>query len=354
MQLGPTKQSSQATLAAQTAATDNGSGLVVPKRRIVLNRRSVICAALPALVAICCTSAILLAKESATSKKGAKPPKWSADVLDAFYPDARTKLVGTRPDYEKAQSLAAGSDTADDAEVGHATSASGWSKLIDAETIETEIKRIGPNVAKLTKTPSEFKGGAYKECRRDFSVLATLFAVSAEYDGDVRWQDAAPALRDLFARAGRNCKAGSDQTFQEAVQRRQDLTDLIAGTRPKVKEAERKAEWSKVADRPPLMQRLNIAHEDRLKKWLANKGEFAAHRDDVRHESQLATAIADVIGREGFEFWDDETYATCAKDLRQAAADVSAAVEAADFERAREASNRMTKACADCHEGFRG
>jgi len=26
------------------------------------------------------------------------------DVLDAFYPDARTKLVGTRPNYEQAQS----------------------------------------------------------------------------------------------------------------------------------------------------------------------------------------------------------------------------------------------------------
>jgi hypothetical protein len=297
---------------------------------------------------------MVLAKEPAAPQKRAKPPKWSADDLAAFYPDARTKLVGTRPDYQKAQALAAGSNSADGAQPGHAKTAGGWSKLIDAETIETEIKRIGPELAKAAKTPSEFKGGSYKDCRRYFSVLATLFAVSAEYDGDVRWQDAAPALRDLFARAGHNCKAGSDQTFQEAVQRKQDLADLIAGTRPKAKEVERKADWSKVADRPPLMQRVNIAHEDRLKKWLANKGEFAAHHDEVRHESQLVAAIADVIGREGFEFWDDEKYAQCAQDLRQAAADVSAAVETDNFEQARQANNRMTKACADCHEGFRG
>ncbi len=305
-----------------------------------------------AIIAICCTS-MLFAKEPAGPKKGAKPPKWSADVLDAFYPDARTKLVGTRPDYQKAQTLAAAGNNGGNTQPGRAKTG-GWSKLIDAETIETEIKRIGPSVAKATKTPSEFKGGGYKECRRDFSVLATLFAVSAEYDGDVRWQDAAPALRDLFARAGHNCKAASDQTFQEAVQRKQDLADLVAGTRPKAKEAERKADWSKVADRPPLMQRMNIAHEDRLKKWLANKGEFTAHHDDVRHESQLVAAIADVIGREGFEFWDDEKYAKNAQDLRQAAADVSAAVEFDNFEQAQQAGNRMTKACADCHEGFRG
>ncbi len=305
------------------------------------------------MVAICCVAS-MLAKEPSGSPKRAKPPKWSADVLDAFYPDARTKLVGTRPNYESAQAIATDGQNPDKTQLGETKTASGWSKLIDAETIETEIKRTGPDLAKVAKSPSEFKGGGYKECRRHFSVLATLFAMSAEYDGDVRWQDAAPALRDLFARAGRNCKAGSDQTFQEAVQRKQDLSDLIAGNRPKTKEAERKVDWAKVADRPPLMQRMNIAHEDRLKKWLANKGEFTAHHDDVRHESQLVAAIADVIGREGFEFWDDETYAKCAQDLRQAASDMSAAVELDNFEQARQAGNRMTKACADCHEGFRG
>jgi hypothetical protein len=157
----------------------------------------------------------------------------------------------------------------------------------------------------------------------------------------------------LFARAGHNCKAGSDQTFQEAVQRKQDLADLIAGTRPKAKEADRKADWPKVSDRPPLMQRMNISHEERLKKWLANKSEFAAHHDDVKHEAQLVAAIADIIGREGFEFADDENYTKCAHELRQAATDVSTAVETDNLDQAQQAGNRMTKACADCHEGFR-
>ena len=318
-----------------------------------MNHRLVYTAALTAIVAIGCTAAMLLAEAPAGSPKRAKPPKWSADVLDAFYPDARTKLVGVRPDYEHAQAIANDGKNPDKTQAGAAKSAGGWSKLIDAETIETEIKRTGPELAKVAKSPSEFKGGGYKECRRQFSVLAVLFGVSAEYDGDVRWQDAAPALRDLFSRAGHNCKAGSDQTFQEAVLRKQDLADLIAGTRPKAKEAERKADWPKVADRPPLMQRINIAHEDRLKKWLANKGELTAHHDNVKHEAQLVAAIADIIGREGFEFADDEKYTKCAQELRQAASDVSAAVDTDNLEQAQQAGNRMTKACADCHEGFR-
>ncbi len=307
-----------------------------------------------ALAATLCCVLLSVAKPPAGPQKLARPPKWSADVLDVFYSDARTKLVGARPDYQHVDAVAAGSRDDDKSPVGAAKPGTGWSELIDGDTIETEIKRIGPDMAKATKSPSEFKGGGFKQCRRDFTVLAALFAVDAEYDGEVRWQDAAPGLRDVFARAGRNCKAASDQTYQEAVQRKQDLADLIGGNRPKMAAADRKADWAKVADRPPLMQRMNVAHQDRLTKWLANKTEFAAHHDDVKIEAQLVATIADIIGREGFEYWDDENYAKFARELRQAASDVSAAVDTDNYEQAQQASNRMTKSCTDCHEGFRG
>jgi hypothetical protein len=229
-----------------------------------------------------------------------------------------------------------------------------WSKLIDAETIETEIKRLAASVAADVTTAGEFKGGGYKECRRHFSVLAVLFGVTAEYDGEVRWHDASSGLREMFARAGFNCKVGTDSTYREASQRKQELADLIEGSRPAVPAGEPVTEWSRVADRPPLMERLQIAHEERLTKWLANEREFAQQRDNVRHEAQLVAAIAETIGREGFEFWDDADYAAYARELNESASDVAAAADRGDFQRARAAGARMTKACADCHEGFRG
>ena len=88
-------------------------------------------------------------------------------------------------------------------------------------------------VAKDVTRPRNSKAAVTKIAAGEFSVLAALFAVAAEYDGDVRWKDAAAALRDVFARAGHNCKVGTDQTFQEATQRKQDLADLISGNRPK-------------------------------------------------------------------------------------------------------------------------
>ena len=208
------------------------------------------------------------AKE-ATQPKRARPPQWMPDVLDVFVPDARTTLVGSRPDYDKSAHVATApaSPTASPTEAGNpppAAFADGWSKSIDAETIETEVKRLSQELAKTVTVPAQFKGGGYKDCRRQFSMLAALFAVAAEYDGEVRWKDAAPTIRNVFAKAGHNCKVGTDQTFQEAVRTQANLADLVAGNRPKPSAADVKANWPQVADRPPLMQRLNIAQQDRL------------------------------------------------------------------------------------------
>lgn len=275
-------------------------------------------------------------QQPATPSKYARPPKWPKDVVDTFFPDATAKLVGTRPDYGKQTPVAETGQAPGDAPQ-NAASDGGWLKLIDADTIETEIKRLAQQLNKTVTAPAQFKGGGYKDCRRDFSVLAALFAVTAEYDGEVRWKDAAPQLRNEFARAGRNCKVGTDQTFQEAKQVKQDLADLVGGTRPKSSsDAEVKADWSQVADRPPLMQRLNIAQQDRLTKWLASKQEFSNHRDEVKHEAQLIATFADIIARPGFEYADDDTYIGYARDLKKNETEVAAAVESDNYDQARQ------------------
>jgi Cytochrome C' len=309
-----------------------------------------------ALVAIATMSgATGLAKEAKAPQR-ARPPKWSADVLDAFFADAREKLEGERADYTRqATAPVAGRSANTSQPLAQAASGVGWSQIIDADTIETEIKRLAQSVAADVTTPGAFKGGAYKSCRRTFSLLAVLFAVAADYDDEVRWRDIAPGLRAQFARAGHNCKTGTDQTYREASERKQDLSDLVGGTRPQVPAADRKVEnWVEASDRPPLMQRLNVAHQDRLTKWLANEREFAAHKSDVRHEAQLVAMLGDVIGREGFEYWDDETYALYAKELRQSASEIAVSAEQGNYQQAQAALSRATKACSDCHDGYRG
>src|SRR6185369_12192887 len=91
-----------------------------------------------------------------------------------------------------------------------------WSKLISPGTIEDEVKAQVMSTAAATNTPSEFKGGGNKTARNNYTDLALMFGVIAQYDGDVRWKKDAPGLRALYARVASNCKVGTDNSFKEA------------------------------------------------------------------------------------------------------------------------------------------
>lgn len=284
--------------------------------------------------------------------KEVRPPQWSSEVLDTFFADAREKLDGERPDYGSRGEIQ-NAEASTELAVGEEAAA--WSVLVTSETLESEIKRLAQSLNKSVASPSSFKGGGFKDARRDFGELAILFAVTAQYDEDARWKDTAAGLRELFARAAQNARVGNDTTYREATQRKQDLADLIRGGRPEVPQADAKVDdWSQVAARPPLMQRLNTAHQERLLKWLADEKDFARNRDDVTHEAQIVALLANVIHRPDYEYAADDTFVEYAQQLQQAASDIAAGANANNFQQAREAINRATNACADCHDGYRG
>src|SRR5205823_9188307 len=138
-----------------------------------------------------------------------------------FFADAfKEGLVGERPaDLGKAPDGAVGNalrgvpgtaSSALDSGSGAALG-SGWSRLISAATIEDTIKSLKQQVDKEVMTLSDFKSGGNKLARRDYSLLAMLFAIASEYDGDVRWKKDAAATRDAFARSAANFKVATDQ-----------------------------------------------------------------------------------------------------------------------------------------------
>ena len=306
--------------------------------------------------------ALLSAASEAQSRRKAKvsralPPEWPTTVSDVFLPDASEKLVGERPNYSSAATVAATSGGT--AEVADGSSASGtggsfsWSKLISRETIEDEIKALQKLVSQDVTTPAKFKGGGFKAGRRYFSELAFLFAIIAQYDTEVRWKDNAGGIRDLMARAGYNCKVGTDASYNEAKLRRDDLEQLIRGGRVDAPEPNPDAQWDKISDRSPLMQRMEEAQQQRIAPWTANSGEFSKNADSLLREAELLAAIAEAIQQEGFEYADDDTYLEYARQMRDAALEIVGAVKGRNYDAARAASGNIAKSCSGCHEGFR-
>jgi hypothetical protein len=301
------------------------------------------------------TIAFAMAAAPQPAKKRARSPQWDrkdlADVSRVFLPDAREKLIGERPTNSGAQAtnaepMAPASNTA-------STESFAWSKLISPETLEDEIKSLQAEVSKTIDRPEPFKGGGYKECRRLFSEMAVLFGIIAEYDGTVRWKREAPAARDLLARAGFNCKVGTDASFKEAKARKEDLEGLVRGQSTIDGAGEPQVKWDKIAGRPPLMQRIEQAQQQGVAVWTASAGDFTKNADKLLREAQLLAAFSEVIARDGYEFADDPTYVEYAQLLKQASLDVVAAVGVKNYDQARQASGQMSKACVNCHEGYR-
>jgi hypothetical protein len=297
-----------------------------------------------------------IAAEQAPPVKRAKPPVWSQDVLDEFFVDARKQLVGERP-AKRSEAMATnppsgqGSGVANDAETGGAAP---WSQVISGDALAAEVKRIAATLREPLANPAKFKSGGYKDCRSAFNELAVLFAVIAEYDGDVRWKDDAPALRDGLARAARNCKTGTDQTFAEGAELRTQLDDLIRGERLGGKPAPAPERWNELADRPLLMVRMESALQEGISPALSNARDFSRKAVDVQQEAEVLAMLAAIIDREEFEYWDDENFRQHSGALRAASRELTRAAADANYDAARAAAGRAEQACSACHEGYRG
>lgn len=285
----------------------------------------------------------------------AKPPVWNDRAKSAFFDDPRQALVGDRPNYGSPPAAGAAPDSPSPGGNEPAPSGSvfAWSKIISPEAIEDEVKTVAKGVDESVVNPQQYAGGGYKAGQDHFSMLAVLFAIVGEYDGDVRWKRHAIAAREEFAAAGFGSRVGSIQAFNQAKLAKEDLANVIAGQTLQGKEGEAKAAWDKVAYRPPLMRRLKIAQEERLNGWTASAGEFKKRADQILHEAQIVAALAEVITRDGYEFADDDGYVAFCRDLKKSALDVVDAVKQNNPDNARSAMGAMGKSCTACHDDYR-
>lgn len=311
-------------------------------------------------IALCVStiSAVVWAQAGRTKKNTVPPPKWDERVKKVFFDDV-TKHVGPgQPGGMRPTATSvAGTSQPGTAAPGSAAPAAGggysWSKLADAETLEAEIKKsinaLGPTV----ENPGQFKSQHFRQARRHYSSLAIWFGVAANYDGDIKWKDKAASLRDGLAKAGFNCKVGSDQSFQEAKARLEDLRTLLQGSSPKLNPAEAAADWKNVADLSELMKRMEEGGQNSLTPWTASANEFKANKDKILHEAQLLAVLAEVIKHPSYEYGQDANFVKYAEDLRNACLEIAEGAKNDNYDKARTGAGAMSKACSGCHGDFR-
>jgi hypothetical protein len=307
----------------------------------------------------------LLAQQVVRRPKRAEAPKIDANSSnDVFFADVATALEGKLP---AANSLAK-KDPAKPATGGtggntmasntptlsvDGSSQEGWAKYISTTTIEDEVKQTKLRLDQIVTTPSKFAAGGFTEARVQFSELAVLFGIIADYPGQVRWQKSALAAKEGFAQMAANAKVGSTQAYNEAKTRLQELADMLNGSEFPSPPPEEPKSWEQIVDRQPLMKLCEVAHSNSLTPMTANENAFKENSEDILRYGELMAAYSALLLKEGMPDADDSDYRVHNEKMLAASLDVIQAVKSSNADMARQAVGQMSQACSACHETYR-
>lgn len=287
-------------------------------------------------------------------------PVFGPEVRQVFFDDAKAKLGpgappavgggGAKPAPRTPPPGMAGGSPAGGGGDGEGGT---WSKWIPREVIEDEIKAQTAAMALAVKAKGKFKSGGYKDAQIQFTTVATLFGVVAQYDkGDVRWKDIAAALRDKVAKVGLALKEGNDDTHKQASDLAVLLQDLIGGNKLELPAANASTvPWPNVADLYPLMKRMETSQMGTLQPFTANKADFTANQDKLLHEAALLAAFGQVI--QDSEYNEEEEYKAFAVQMQVAAGALAEAAKQGQFEAAQQAVGQISKSCNECHGKYK-
>lgn len=289
-------------------------------------------------------------------RKEAKRPEFSEELRSVFFPDARLELGPGEPGRAVAEKPDPSPNPPPSNDVPQKSNGESWSEIVSGEVLEDEIKSYVTRVAESTRSLNTFKSGGYQEIRDNYSVLAILFGVIAQYDDDVRWKEQAAGMRAALARAGFNCKVATDASFKESKLRGEDLATMVRGGSPSLPESPAMVEdgWAAVSDLPPLMKRMEQSQRGRLDVWTASSNEFERNLDDLFHEANLLRLLAEVIHDPSYEYAEDELYIEYVDAMRKHCDELIEAIGQSQFESAQSAVLKINQQCDNCHGDFRG
>src|SRR5207248_3337001 len=105
---------------------------------------------------------------------------------------------------------------------------SGWSKIISAETLESEIKGTMNLVTPWVESKPKWNTG-HRKVRNFYTTMAMCFGVIAQYDGPVKFQKEAAGVRDALAKSAGNSKVNDERSMIEAKKLLGELMQLRNG-----------------------------------------------------------------------------------------------------------------------------
>lgn len=284
----------------------------------------------------------------AYAEEFSQPPEWTDEVNGVFFEDARKALSGEPPS-KSADKLPAEANTS--AKSGEQEI---WQELITPETLESQVKGrvlVLSHFLRLMQVPSDSLKVHPNECRREFTLLGTLFQVIGSYPEDVRWKSIAPEMSQMCLSAAESYAGETHVKHIKLRDRYVALEDALRGqaaitSEPNVEPL--------VPDFAQLMLWMKLIAEEGLPAALSKNADFRRGADSIAQSAQLLAMLSQVVRDEEYGYADDETYQRHADKLRDASHALNVAATERDFEKAVQAAAAIQKACNNCHADYRG
>jgi hypothetical protein len=287
-----------------------------------------------------------------------KPPIFKSKDWDkVFFSDVASQLQGEDPSTDTAATAMAQASS-DDAQATTPSSpapASGdsrWLQRISSGSLESLVKESKLRLDGIVTTPAKFAGGGYEDARREFTLLALLFAVIEDYPEEVRWQKSAALAKRKWARVAAGTKVGSPQAYNEAKLRLQDLAEMLNGNPLSDAGAAEEFVWSEAVDRAALMQTLEATLRERMVPLAGDPKAVKAQPEEFTQMAELIETIGESLKLPGMPEADQENYLKWCEEMIANAESLQQAVALGNSDGVKAASAKIDQSCTNCHNDF--
>jgi hypothetical protein len=294
----------------------------------------------------------------------ATPPNLEKDDFQGvFFDKVEEQLVGSPPE---AGVMAGATNSSSQSSSGGAASNPGsandenqngagaiWKERISPQSIEDLVKETKLRLDSVITTPAKFSAGAFKDARRNFTLLATLFAVIELYPEKIKWQASAPVARARFSRVAANTKVGSAPAYNEAKLRLDDINSMLKGATLTDPSPSVEIAWTDIADRIPSMQLLEWGFRENLSSKASSEDSFSQNSEEILKFAELIAMLGETLYQPGMTDGDDDEYKALAKKMIDEATKITQAVKLNNPTMAREAAGQIDQACNACHSSYR-
>jgi len=287
-----------------------------------------------------------------------KPPVFQLKDWDkVFFSDVASQLQGDDPTTgaEAAtmeQAATAEAPSTNPTSADSATGDSRWLQRISSGTLESLVKESKLRLDGIVTTPAKFAGGGYEDARREFTLLALLFAVIEEYPEEVRWQKSAGLAKRKWARVAAGTKVGSPQAYNEAKLRLQDLAEMLNGNPLTEAGAADEFNWPEAVDRAELMETLKASLRERIIPLAGDPMAVKDQPEEFAQMAELIKTIGESLKLPGMEGADQENYVKWCEEMIANAESLQQAVSLGNADAVKAASAKIDQSCTNCHNDF--